>query len=1377
MRNLLTVALGALALLAPLAGTTLATTVTFDNAATNNNEDIPLNYGSYVAGNSTGFITTDGSGATPHIGLTWLGDLPDEWEYHTATTWLHEDPVFVAQMDHNQGLPPNDDVAEILFTPTDGRSVKINSFLISVANDSGGDHSYNWEVVGGGVSGSLTVPLGDNSGTVPVNFTGTPGTSYTLRFTYLPDGPGGADGKGGALDDLSFSEVLDPSAQILKLTVDRATGGITLKNVGTTTANIKGYSITSAIGALNQSAWKSIAGNYDVNGNHSVDANDDWTKLVPASSASELTEYEFGGNGGAIAPSASVVLNTPAGNTWLRNPTEDLALKVVMANGQINEYSVEYINGPAGGFAVGDLNFDGSITALDWPIYNAGRGVNLSAMSKAQAYQKGDLDGDLDNDIADFVLFKSYFTMANGAGSFEALLAVPEPVSATLFVTGLVSLLGSRRRADRNLFTWRSPRSFSVISRCIIVCGSLITLLLLSGASCATTLTFAKNASGVVPANNSDLSPTTYGSNLTASNIIGATAGAEDFTPNIGLTWAPAGGPEVDGTPNANVLEYHSSTTFQGFGFTVPVLQLDVDTSQHTSAPDDPTVDFTVTGGYALKLHSLKIGNATDQSEPNYSWTISLTRLSDMQVVASHSTGLLGPGSLETVTFNYTGDPNETYRLRFDDGGADRVRTAIDDLTFSQVLVQAPQLKLVVNTLTGGVTLANTSGASFNIDSYEIHSASLSLDPVNWTSLQDQDYEGNGAPGTGNGWEEAGPLGIGPHQLIESYLLGGSTIANGASISLGRGFDHDKVGVQQDLQFLYHEVGTGGILRTGLVEYVQIAVAGDYNLNGVVDAADYSIWRDTLGSTTDLRANGDNTGASANKIDQADYTYWKNRFGNSGGSGSASVAAVPEPSTLGLLGVLCVGLTSCFARRMGRMQVQGRWWFCLAASILALLQLVSLASAAVTVDRYYRFGEHPSEGAAAGAGVGSSLGVTLDSVSQTGSQFDDDAQNLTPNSTTLGPKYINVGPTGLNRPGAIAGQFGAQFDGVNDVLDGIPLNRPDETGGPSFVGVGPLLFPFPYNYDAITARGLQLWVYPDASALGTHRQGIVFDTIAAGGVSITADGKWTQTNDSRTTDTSIPATVSVVGNQWHHVMQHIYPNNHPGAPSVVAGTANQGFTSVVYVNGVAVSANNGLPTPGELDDGDRVGRLAIGAEEIASPDLFTPTFSNYFKGTVDDVKMYVYGDNSTVTTGPPDGQNYGTFNLLTDNDWITGQIALIPGGILKPGDVNRDGNVTQADVTAMAANWKKEKRLTGFANTVLVGDWQTWAWGDLNLDGAVNLTDAVILDQALMAAGAGSVDFSLLINGGVPEPNSLALAFLGFMAAACYRPRSRGWHD
>lgn len=90
------------------------------------------------------------------------------------------------------------------------------------------------------------------------------------------------------------------------------------------------------------------------------------------------------------------------------------------------------------------------------------------------------------------------------------------------------------------------------------------------------------------------------------------------------------------------------------------------------------------------------------------------------------------------------------------------------------------------------------------------------------------------------------------------------------------------------------------------------AVPGDYSGNNSVDAEDYTIWRDTLGSTTDLRANGDNTGPSTNTIDQADYTYWKSRFGNTLGTGSGAIG-VPEPTTALLLGL--AGLRLAWMRR------------------------------------------------------------------------------------------------------------------------------------------------------------------------------------------------------------------------------------------------------------------------------------------------------------------------------------------------------------------------------------------------------------------------------------------------------------------------------
>ncbi|MGD9635182.1 MAG: choice-of-anchor Q domain-containing protein, partial [Pirellulales bacterium] len=60
-------------------------------------------------------------------------------------------------------------------------------------------------------------------------------------------------------------------------------------------------------------------------------------------------------------------------------------------------------------------------------------------------------------------------------------------------------------------------------------------------------------------------------------------------------------------------------------------------------------------------------------------------------------------------------------------------------------------------------------------------------------------------------------------------------------------------------------------------------LSGDYNFNGAVDAADYSVWMDTVGSTTDLRADGSSATAAGvpdGVVDEQDYVWWKANFGN-----------------------------------------------------------------------------------------------------------------------------------------------------------------------------------------------------------------------------------------------------------------------------------------------------------------------------------------------------------------------------------------------------------------------------------------------------------------------------------------------------------------
>ena len=82
----------------------------------------------------------------------------------------------------------------------------------------------------------------------------------------------------------------------------------------------------------------------------------------------------------------------------------------------------------------GDLNGDTQVNTLDWNAFKSGQGSNFAGLSTLETYAKGDLDGDFDHDLSDFLLFRLYYDQANGAGSFETLLGVPEPTGSSLAI-------------------------------------------------------------------------------------------------------------------------------------------------------------------------------------------------------------------------------------------------------------------------------------------------------------------------------------------------------------------------------------------------------------------------------------------------------------------------------------------------------------------------------------------------------------------------------------------------------------------------------------------------------------------------------------------------------------------------------------------------------------------------------------------------------------------------------------------------------------------------------------------------------------------------------------------------------------------------------
>jgi hypothetical protein len=85
---------------------------------------------------------------------------------------------------------------------------------------------------------------------------------------------------------------------------------------------------------------------------------------------------------------------------------------------------------------------------------------------------------------------------------------------------------------------------------------------------------------------------------------------------------------------------------------------------------------------------------------------------------------------------------------------------------------------------------------------------------------------------------------------------------------------------------------TSNLYTGGVLSVVSVALPGDHNLDGTVDAADYVMWQKVSGGTPQ------------------GYADWVANFGASAGSGGtaddAAQAGVPEPATI----VWCVVLTT-----------------------------------------------------------------------------------------------------------------------------------------------------------------------------------------------------------------------------------------------------------------------------------------------------------------------------------------------------------------------------------------------------------------------------------------------------------------------------------
>lgn len=133
---------------------------------------------------------------------------------------------------------------------------------------------------------------------------------------------------------------------------------------------------------------------------------------------------------------------------------------------------------------------------------------------------------------------------------------------------------------------------------------------------------------------------------------------------------------------------------------------------------------------------------------------------------------------------------------------------------------------------------------------------------------------------------------VSPPMLIEVELVDGSSVAFA--------FQAESVQLAEEVSTLDANATVNLIVGTA-------PVAGDFNADGTVDLADYTVWRDHLGERgeSSLAFNGD----GLNGVDIADYELWRENY--SGPSAGTGAAPVPEPTASWLALAAVLGSFRC----------------------------------------------------------------------------------------------------------------------------------------------------------------------------------------------------------------------------------------------------------------------------------------------------------------------------------------------------------------------------------------------------------------------------------------------------------------------------------
>ena len=327
---------------------------------------------------------------------------------------------------------------------------------------------------------------------------------------------------------------------------------------------------------------------------------------------------------------------------------------------------------------------------------------------------------------------------------------------------------------------------------------------------------------------------------------------------NGGGNWtqtAGVSGPVPNGNDDAifGLTVLQDTTVFTDSDVTVRSLQFDNENTYNVAGVGTVTIDQGTNAGGSISV---------DQGSHQFQAAVSLDHATTIDVAGAASLDFQGPLSLNGLTNSQTGSGTLLINNSFNTGVGEIQNNG------TGTVGGGGKVGGDLNNVSGTVAPGNSAGTLTVEDDFtQAAGGTLAIEIGGSAAGDDYDVLDVGGMANLNGTlavtliDQFTPTESEQFTVLTSGGITGSLSLGGPNMA----------------DFSLSQVGNNLLLTFGGGD-----LAGDYNNDGTVNAADYTVWRD--GDSPDSTING--------------YNLWKANYGN---TGSGSSAAVPEPSSVALV--------------------------------------------------------------------------------------------------------------------------------------------------------------------------------------------------------------------------------------------------------------------------------------------------------------------------------------------------------------------------------------------------------------------------------------------------------------------------------------------